>query len=101
MQVVALIAKCSESNGEAVQLGVVRALLTVTTAEHFVLHGDCLMQVFPSNALHTSCLALLEISLLTEAFTQYMCQLSGKRKKAPKDLLGTYPRAEPKMLSSD
>lgn len=43
-QVVALIAKCSESNGEAVQLGVIRALLTVTTAEHFVLHGDCLMQ---------------------------------------------------------
>lgn len=45
MQVVLLISKCSESNGEAVQLGVVRALLTVTTAEHFVLHGDCLMQV--------------------------------------------------------
>lgn len=42
---VALISKCSESNGDAVQLGVVRALLTVTTAEHFVLHGDCLMQV--------------------------------------------------------
>lgn len=45
MQVVMLISKCSESNGEVVQLGVVRALLTVTTAEHFVLHGDCLMQV--------------------------------------------------------
>lgn len=44
-QVVSLICKCSESNGESVQLGVVRALLTVTTAEHFVLHGDCLMQV--------------------------------------------------------
>ncbi len=44
-QVVLLISKCSESNGESVQLGVVRALLTVTTAEHFVLHGDCLMQV--------------------------------------------------------
>ncbi|BDA49435.1 probable Brefeldin A-inhibited guanine nucleotide-exchange protein [Coccomyxa sp. Obi] len=47
-QVVLLISKCSESNGEAVQLGVVRALLTVTTAEHFVLHGDCLMQAVRS-----------------------------------------------------
>ena len=44
-QVVALVGKCSESNGEQVQLAVIRALLTVTTAEHFVLHGDCLMQV--------------------------------------------------------
>ena len=47
MQVVSLIQKCSESNGEAVQLGVVRALLTVTTAEHFVLHGDSLISVRP------------------------------------------------------
>ncbi|KAK9904753.1 hypothetical protein WJX75_001787 [Coccomyxa subellipsoidea] len=47
-QVVLLISKCSESNGESVQLGVVRALLTVTTAEHFVLHGDCLMQAVRS-----------------------------------------------------
>ncbi len=47
---VALIAKCSESNGEQVQLGVIRALLTVTTAEHFVLHGDCLMQARPAAA---------------------------------------------------
>lgn len=38
------MSRCSEGGGEAVQLGVVRALLTVTTAEHFVLHGDCLMQ---------------------------------------------------------
>ena len=45
LQVVSLIQKCSEVNGEAVQLGVVRALLTVTTAEHFVLHGDALISV--------------------------------------------------------
>ena len=45
VQVVSLIQKCSEVNGEAVQLGVVRALLTVTTAEHFVLHGDALISV--------------------------------------------------------
>jgi hypothetical protein len=48
VQVVSLIQKCSESNGESVQLGVVRALLTVTTAEHFVLHGDALISVSPS-----------------------------------------------------
>jgi len=42
---VSLIQKCSENNGESVQLGVVRALLTVTTAEHFVLHGDALISV--------------------------------------------------------
>ena len=47
---VLLISKCSESNGESVQLGVVRALLTVTTAEHFVLHGDCLMQVLQTSS---------------------------------------------------
>ena len=45
------MSKCSESNGEAVQLGVVRALLTVTTAEHFVLHGDCLMQARDTSLL--------------------------------------------------
>ena len=48
MQVVSLIQKCSESNGETVQLGMVRALLTVTTAEHFVLHGDALISVRPN-----------------------------------------------------
>ena len=48
MQVVSLIQKCSESNGETVQLGMVRAVLTVTTAEHFVLHGDALISVRPN-----------------------------------------------------
>ncbi len=47
---VSLIQRCSESNGETVQLGVVRALLTVTTAEHFVLHGDALISVSPSTS---------------------------------------------------
>ncbi|KAL0043362.1 hypothetical protein WJX79_002614 [Trebouxia sp. C0005] len=43
-QVVALVSKCGESHSEAVQLAVIRALLTITTAEHFVVHGDSLMQ---------------------------------------------------------
>lgn len=43
-QVVALISKCGESHSEAVQLAVIRALLTITTAEHFIVHGDSLMQ---------------------------------------------------------
>ena len=54
---VSLIQKCSESNGESVQLGVVRALLTVTTAEHFVLHGDALMSVSPSTVQSSSAAA--------------------------------------------
>ena len=44
--VVAIVARCGESSGETVQLAVLRALLTLTTADHFVLHGDCLMQVW-------------------------------------------------------
>ena len=57
MQVVSLIQKSSEVNGEAVQLGVVRALLTVTTAEHFVLHGDALISVscFQTLAWYSTC----------------------------------------------
>ena len=51
---VSLIQKCSESNGESVQLGVVCALLTVTTAEHFVLHGDALISVSLSTAQPSS-----------------------------------------------
>lgn len=59
VQVVSLIQKCSESNGESVQLGVVRALLTVTTAEHFVLHGDALISVSPSAIQSSSAVSLL------------------------------------------
>lgn len=40
-----MVAKCSEGGGEAVQLAVLRALLTIATADHFLVHGDCLMQV--------------------------------------------------------
>ena len=44
MQVVTSITKCGENSSEAVQLAVIRALLTITTAEHFVAHGESLMQ---------------------------------------------------------
>lgn len=40
----ALVSKCGESHSEAVQLAVIRALLTITTAEHFIVHGDSLLQ---------------------------------------------------------
>jgi hypothetical protein len=43
-QVVALTSKCGESSSPATQLQVVKALLTYATAEHFMAHGDCLMQ---------------------------------------------------------
>lgn len=45
MQVVQLVSKCGELGGEAIQLAVLQALLTIATAEHFVVHGDSLMQV--------------------------------------------------------
>ena len=42
---VELVSKAAtESNSEAVHLAVIRALLTITTAEHFIVHGDSLMQ---------------------------------------------------------
>ena len=46
LQVVQLVSKCGEQSGEGLQLAVLRALLTIGTAEHFVAHGDCLMQVW-------------------------------------------------------
>ncbi|KAL4853786.1 Brefeldin A-inhibited guanine nucleotide-exchange protein 3 [Chlorella vulgaris] len=42
--VVGLTARCGESNSAAIQLQVVKALLTYVTAEHFMAHGDVLMQ---------------------------------------------------------
>jgi hypothetical protein len=40
-----VVAKCGDTTSPDVQLAVVRALLTITTAEHFRAHGDCLVQV--------------------------------------------------------
>ena len=42
---VQLVAKCGESTSPDVQLTVIKTLLTITTAEHFRVHGDCLVQV--------------------------------------------------------
>ena len=42
-QVIKMVVKCGEAPGEALQLAVIRALLTFSTAEHFLAHGDCLM----------------------------------------------------------
>lgn len=72
-RVVCLVIKCGESPNEALQLGVVRALLTFTTAEHFIAHGDCLMAavrcVFnlalgaeSESNKRTACNALLQVS---------------------------------------
>jgi brefeldin A-inhibited guanine nucleotide-exchange protein len=41
---VALAARAGGSPSPEVQLALVRALLTIATAEHFQAHGDCLMQ---------------------------------------------------------
>jgi hypothetical protein len=42
-QVIKMVIKCGETSNEAQQLAVVRALLTFTTAEHFIPHGECLL----------------------------------------------------------
>lgn len=42
---VGVVARCGDTTSPDVQLAVVRALLTITTAEHFRAHGDCLVQV--------------------------------------------------------
>lgn len=39
-----MVSRCGDGGGEAVQLAVLRALLTIATADHFLVHGDCLMQ---------------------------------------------------------
>ena len=44
-QVVQMVCLCGDSTYSDVQLTVIKTLLTVTTAEHFRVHGDCLVQV--------------------------------------------------------
>lgn len=41
---IAVVTKCSDSLASTTQLAVVRALLTVATSEHFVAHGEALVQ---------------------------------------------------------
>jgi hypothetical protein len=47
LQLVSMVAKCGESIDEGVQLAIVKTLLTAATAEHFLVHGDSLVQVHP------------------------------------------------------
>ena len=47
-----MVSRCGESTSPDVQLAVVRALLTMTTAEHFRAHGDCLVQVILTALFH-------------------------------------------------
>lgn len=42
-QVVMMTVRCVQKSSPGVQLSVVKALLTLATAEHFLAHGDCLM----------------------------------------------------------
>eukprot|EP00775_Hariotina_reticulata_P004220 gene4220-4469_t len=41
--VIKMVIKCGDSTNEALQLSVLTALLTFTTAEHFIAHGECLL----------------------------------------------------------
>jgi hypothetical protein len=71
-RVIKLVIKCGEINHSGLQLSVIRALLTFTTAEHFVPHGDALMSAVRTvfnlalgseddNIKRTACNALLQI----------------------------------------
>lgn len=40
-----MVCRCGDNTDPDVQLTVIKTLLTVTTAEHFRVHGDCLVQV--------------------------------------------------------
>lgn len=42
-RVIGAVIRCGESAQPALQLAVIRALLTFSTAEHFVAHGECLL----------------------------------------------------------
>ena len=86
MQVVQLVSKCGEQSGEAIQLAVLRALLTIATAEHFVVHGDCLMQVKP-------CAQALRIADMDAAF-----QLDGAYHNIPRQWRPTPAPAAQRLL---
>jgi hypothetical protein len=86
-RVIKLVVKCGEqqqlqtgtsssssstSSNPSLQLSIIRALLTFTTAEHFVAHGDCLMSAVRTvfnmalgstddNIKRTACNALLQM----------------------------------------
>lgn len=87
--VIKMVMKCGETTNEALQLAVVRALLTFTTAEHFIAHGECLLAavraVFnlalgsenPINK-RTACNALLQmLNTICKRVTQIQPRLTG------------------------
>jgi hypothetical protein len=79
-----MVIKCGETNNEALQLAVVRALLTFTTAEHFIAHGECLLAAVramfnlalgsenPVNK-RTACNALLQVRGAALTAVLYCC----------------------------
>jgi hypothetical protein len=71
-RVIKAVIKCGELPSPSLQLSVIRALLTFTTAEHFVAHGDALMTAVRAvfnlalgsdseDIKRTACNALLQI----------------------------------------
>lgn len=88
-QVIKMVIRCGETNNDALQLSVVRALLTFTTAEHFVAHGECLLAAVRAvfnlalgsdNAANkrTACNALLQmLNTITKRVTQIQPRHTG------------------------
>lgn len=89
-QVIKMVIKCGETSNEALQLAVVRALLTFTTAEHFVAHGECLLAAIRTvfnlalsseDAVNkrTACNALLQIlNTIAKRVTQVQPRLGSE-----------------------
>ncbi len=87
-RIIKQVIKCVEINNPTVQLSVVQALLTFTTAEHFLAHGDSLMSAVRAvfnlalgseseDVKRVACNALLQIlNTVTKRVTTYNHLLS-------------------------
>ena len=43
VKVLAIVTRCADSNNTATHLAAIRAILTIVTSEHFVAHGEALV----------------------------------------------------------
>lgn len=87
-QVIRIVIKCGDSSNEDLQLSVIRALLTFTTAEHFIAHGDCLLAAIRTvfnlalgsedqNIKRTACNALLQmLNTVMKRVTMYQPRIT-------------------------
>lgn len=92
--VISMTMKCAETDNEVLQLGVVRALLTFSTAEHFVAHGEILLAAVRTvfnlalssdqpDMKRTACNALLQmLNTICKRVTSYQFRASDYSRRA-------------------